>query len=100
MQWPCSAWYHVPTNAEWVAIITAWWWWTNWTNLSNTLKLSLAGYPLRNDGTMSNQGSYGYYCSSSPYGAYEYLLFFHSTNIYPSYTNGRSDGCSIRCIKN
>ena len=99
-QWPCPTNYHVPTQPEWVAIHTAWWWWTNWTNLSNTLKLPIAGYRDRRDGSMSSQGTFGYYWASSPYVTHGYSLLFRSTGIYPSNGDDRAYGFSVRCFKN
>jgi hypothetical protein len=101
MQWPCPANYHVPTNAEWVAINTAGWWGaTLWTNLSNTLKLPLAGDRLRNDGSMYNNGSYGLYWASSPYSTSGYNVTFGYTYVNPSDYYYRSYGLSLRCLKN
>ena len=53
------------------------------------------------DGTLSNQGSYAYYWSSSYYATTNaYTLYFNSTNVAPSYYNLKRNGFSIRCIRN
>ena len=100
MQWPCASWYHVPTNAEWVWIHTAGWWWTNWTNMSNALKMPLAGYRIWSDGLINSPGGYGYYWSSSPKVTSGYRMCFTSTSIYSLYGYFRANMYSVRCFKN
>jgi prepilin-type N-terminal cleavage/methylation domain-containing protein len=102
-QWPCSIGYHVPSQPEWVAIHAIWWWGTTlWTALSNTLKLPFAGRRVRDNGTMTGQGAFGGYWSSSPYesGTYGYYLYFFSTSLWPIDLHYRATGFSVRCIKN
>ena len=98
--WPCLTWYHVPTHTEWVWIHTAWWWLANWLNMSNALKLPMAGLRSWNDASLSYQGTIGYYWSSSPNGTNGYLMLFNSSNINPSNNNNRANGFSVRCFKN
>jgi hypothetical protein len=100
MQWPCTAWYHVPTNVEWAAI-KAVWWGSDWVNLSNTLKLPFAGYRDMTNGTLYNQDWTGYYWSSSPWDySYGYFLSLYDSGINASNHTERANGYSIRCIKN
>ena len=47
----------------------------------------------------SNQGSYGYYWSSSQYSSTNArYLTFRSTNVYPANYNGKDYGFAVRCI--
>ena len=100
--WPCLTWYHVPTHTEWAWINTAWWWntATDWFNMSNALKLPMAGLRRWNDASLLDQGADGFYWSSSPSGTDGYLMIFYSSNIYPSGNNFRAYGFSVRCFKN
>ena len=102
-QWPCPAWYHVPTTAEWKAIYDA-------LDLSSsedsritlqtTLHLPMAGYRFRANSNVYDQGSYGYYWSSSRLNASNaYHLYFDSSAIRPQDSNRRSYGFSVRCLK-
>jgi hypothetical protein len=100
MQWPCATWYHIPTSKEWVDLYTAWNWWMDWSSMSTALKLPLAGFRYWDDGSMNIQGSYAYYWSASPNDSSTYTMYFTSTSIYPSDSNHRTAGSSIRCFKN
>ena len=99
MQWPCADYYHVPTNKEWVALITAASV-TNWDTAYSELKLPTAGYRYWSNGNMSSEGSDGSYWASSPTGIYGYRWSFDSTNFNPSNMSARSNGLSVRCFKN
>jgi uncharacterized protein (TIGR02145 family) len=62
------------------------------------LFLPAAGYRSNASGTLSTQGSNGYYWSSTPDGTPNaWLLYFHSNNAYESNLN-RTNGFSVRCI--
>jgi prepilin-type N-terminal cleavage/methylation domain-containing protein len=99
--WPCEVWYHVPTNSEWIWIHTAWWWWSNWPNMSNALKMPMAGIRKWNDADLFVVGYFGYYWSSSPNpGTQAYYISFYTYNLTPSYYNNRAYGFSVRCFKN
>jgi len=100
MQWSCSNWYHISTNKKWVDVITAWWWWSNWTNLSNSLKLSFAGDRHRLNGSMESKSIGGYYRSSSPGGIYGYQITVYSDSVNFNYNHYRSYSYPIRCFKN
>ena len=99
-QWPCAPWYHVPSQAEWQGIVTAWWWWSNGASMQSALKLPYAGGRNWNNGPWNFGGSYGYYWSSTPNGANGYNLYFNSSNIDPSDISNRAYGFSVRCFKN
>jgi hypothetical protein len=57
-----------------------------------------AGYRYNSGGDVTNQGSVGYYWSSTAYSAYwGYYLYFDSL-VYPSSYNVYGSGNSVRCI--
>jgi surface protein len=99
-QWPCASGYHVPSQPEWGAIHSAWWWGADGPTMQTALKIPFAGFRIRNNGAFFSGGSYGYYWSSSPNGSYGYYLYFLSSNINPSYYDVRAYGFSVRCFKN
>jgi hypothetical protein len=126
-KWPCSDWYHVPSTCEWAWLFKLWcqsrWWsleqctisaWTSksWSilsgynsaltlaNFKSDLKLPLAGYRSRSNGSVNNQGSSGYYWSSSPNGTNVPFLYFLSSSVRPQYSDYRAYGLSVRCFKN
>ena len=82
--------------------------WTNngftWTLADGT---TAAWYPAvgcrRNDsGALSYVGSYGYYWSASPSPSssyHAYTLDFNSGNVNPANSYNRSNGCSVRCVR-
>ena len=53
---------------------------------------STAGY--------NNQSVNGNYWSSSPYGIYGYNVNISGTQVNPLNNNNRSNGFSVRCLKN
>jgi hypothetical protein len=58
-----------------------------------------AGNRLISTGVVSNVGSEGDYWSSSPDGVYGFAMWFRSTSVSPSASNGyRGYGFSARCI--
>jgi hypothetical protein len=90
------------SGGEWQTLVTAEGI-TNGTSddkaFASTLKLPLAGYRSRSDGSLSSQGSGGYYWSSSVTGINGYHLRFNSTSVDPAYTNSRAYGFTVRCVK-
>jgi hypothetical protein len=59
-----------------------------------------AGFRYRVTGTLDAPGVDGNYWSATVAGTNAFGLDFHSSgNIYPSYTNGRAPGYSVRCVK-
>ena len=58
---------------------------------------ALAGYFY--NAAPANQGSYGYYWSSTRYDdAYMYSLVPNTSNVYPAFSYGRGRGHAIRCV--
>ena len=62
------------------------------------LVLPAAGYRSRSSGASNNQGSYGYYWSSSPSGANASSVSFNSATLN-TFTYYRANGCSVRCVQ-
>lgn len=106
-QWPAPSWYHVPSATEW----------ENFVNMYMTIKPSetdgesfatyfhmpFAGYRNYSYASLYDQGSNGYYWSSSPSSAssnYARSLYLDSSNVYASSSNHRASARSIRCFKN
>ncbi|MDR1883591.1 MAG: fibrobacter succinogenes major paralogous domain-containing protein, partial [Prevotella sp.] len=51
------------------------------------------------DGYLNYAGSTGYYWSSSPTDANAYCLGFNNSYVYPAYANARTNGLSVRCVR-
>jgi uncharacterized protein (TIGR02145 family) len=96
---PCPTGWHVPSQAEWVSVVTVASITNPTTAASSALHLPAAGYRV-NNGTLLNQGSYGYYWSSSPNSTLAYGLYLNSSSVYPASSNYRAYGFSVRCVKN
>jgi uncharacterized protein (TIGR02145 family) len=105
---PCkaanSSW-RLPTGSEWSQIYSN-------NTIVNTGKglyirpdgvnpsvfLPAAGYRYRADGALDDVGMYGGYWSSTASGTNALYLYFNGTTVYPSYSNNRSYGFSVRCV--
>jgi uncharacterized protein (TIGR02145 family) len=96
---PCPTGFRVPTKDEWVALISAASITNKDTAYSSTLKIPVAGYRHRHDGSFFLVGSFGIYWSSSPLSTYAYNLFFGSGSADPADSENRADGYSVRCVK-
>lgn len=105
MQWPAPSWFHVPLSSEWTAVKTIWttlWGWSSdGTNFGIALKLPFAGRRIYSSAGVSDQGSNGYYWSSSRYTTNNaYYLYLSSTTLSPLNASYRAHGSSVRCFKN
>jgi uncharacterized protein (TIGR02145 family) len=60
----------------------------------------MAGYRSYSDGSLNDQGSYGYYWSSSPDSPYANNMYFDSSYVKPQTSNDRAATLSVRCFKN
>ena len=105
MKWPAPSGFHVPSTAEWQTVYNIWtalgWGGADWTNFWIALKLPFAGNRNYSSANVSNQGTDGYYWSSSQYDANNaYYLYFYSTVLNPQNHRYRTYGFSIRCFKN
>jgi uncharacterized protein (TIGR02145 family) len=107
MQGPCPAGYHVPTQFEWCSVaqsinpaLTCTSAWQNDTSFATALKLPLSGSRYVSTAGYNYQGVYGYYWSSSPSGIYGYSVYVSGAQVFPLGYDGRSNGFSVRCLKN
>lgn len=97
---PCPTGWHVPTQSEWSSAVSALGITNSSTAFSSALKLPLAGYRHYYNASLNNQGSDGFYWSSSPNGSNAYYLDFYSSGVYPALDYNRAYGYSVRCLKN
>jgi len=59
-----------------------------------------AGYCFDDDGSLTNVGFYGYYWSATPRDRNAYYLYFDlNGDVYPSSSNSRARGYSVRCLQ-
>lgn len=105
-QWPAPAGYHVPTTDEWKAVFDAWvalgqWSSTDWNSFRIKMKMPFAGDRFYGTSNVSDQGSRGYYWSSTAYSANKvYRLYFDSSSVDPQEWSNRAAGFSVRCFRN
>ena len=110
-QWPCPVGYHVPSTLEWNFAYNVW----NsseekstdedsdYKNFVKDFKLPFAGYRSYYDVTVSSQGTYGYYLSSSPVSNSTSVYALYMKNDWTfntQYSVATSYGYSLRCFKN
>ncbi len=93
---PCPTGFHVPTQGEWSALLTA----ASITNstqaYNSLLVLPLAGRRWYHDATPRDFGAYGWYWSSTVNTAESaYVIIFWSSN-----SQYRAEASSVRCIQN
>ena len=70
---------------------------TGSNSIQTQLSLPLSGYVY--SGSASNQGSNGYFWSSSRGNGYSmYRLYVNASSVYPQDNNYRYDGFSVRCV--
>ena len=122
---PCPAGWRVPTTTELQSIANGststfsggstsagnYWKWNSggtpgWLIYPNTtgsgaptLFLPAAGYRNYSNGSLTNVGSTGYYCSSSVNSStYAYYLYFLSSTVFPGPNGNRGNSFSVRCV--
>ena len=67
---------------------------------ASTIWYPASGYRGYSDGSLGTVGYYGYYWSASPRNYYAYYLRFNgSGHVYPSGSNFRAFGQSVRCLQ-
>jgi hypothetical protein len=115
MQWPCPAWYHVPSESEWNSAVAAFntneiifgkVWSSSpssWVNdFRKTLKLPIAGY-IDYQGWYYNNDPYyplgAYWASTNNWGGSSQLLHLESSSA-SVYEFNTSYATSVRCFKN
>jgi len=100
---PCPVGYRVPTKAEWETELTYWSPKNRLGAFNSDLKLPAAG---RRSGTNTsanivNAGLVGVYCSSTLWTDDEYVFgMLYGSNGAEVGVNFKTNGCSVRCIKN
>jgi uncharacterized protein (TIGR02145 family) len=96
---PCPSGYRIPTNTEQNTERLSWSVNTSVGAFSSSLKLTIAGYRYYVDGALHNVNLLGHYWSSIIDVTNSIHLAFSSSNAY-MFSNYRSGGFSVRCIKN
>ena len=105
MQWPAPSWFHVPLTTEWQAVYDIWTalggWSSAWTNFWIALKLPFAGQRYGLSANVGDQGTSGYYWSSSHISTtLASNISFASSYILSHNSYGRAQCLSVRCFKN
>jgi len=95
---PCPGGYRLPTEAELEAERTSWGSNNAAGAFGSVLKLPMAGYRYRGDGSLFNVGIDGLYWSSTVSGTSGRVLYFVSSNA-SMFTYFRANGYSVRCLK-
>lgn len=105
---PCPAGWRVPTLSEWKAIGAGGQIADSWDGTAKLMKipgvdgsalvLPAAGGRNRSSGASYFQGSFGYYWSSSPSGAFASSVNFNSASLSTN-TGSRASGYSVRCVQ-
>lgn len=95
---PCPDGFRVPTQPEWVSIISAAGISNKDTAFGNSLRLVADGF-RSNNGQWMYAGATGMYWTSSNLAIQSYAVTF-TTGVYPANNQDRSMGGSVRCIKN
>lgn len=103
-KWPSPDGFHVPSTTEWnwLNTIMTSLSLTTWDNWRINLHMPFAGYRDYLSAFILDQGSDGYYWSSSPYSAgsiFARTLFLNSSNVYANYSHNHANGFSVRCFK-
>ena len=117
---------HLPTIEEWSELLKLWCEWKGykyrtsnewlvyvrdidnddkkiWKEFAEDFNLPFAGYRNYSNANISDQGSYGYYWSSSPESAdsnFARYLYLSSSYATANNTGNRAYGFSVRCFKN
>lgn len=90
---PCPEGFRLPTSSELEVEIP------NYVAAVDVMKFVLAGYRSYFNAELGNQGSYGYYWSSTVNGKYVNIRHYSIDGSYTNYFN-RGQGFSVRCLKN
>jgi prepilin-type N-terminal cleavage/methylation domain-containing protein len=95
---PCPIGWRIPTEAEWSAEKLSWVTNNRAGAFASPLKLTVAGYRLGSNASLSSVGSNGTYWSSSISGTNSRYLLFYGSSADMS-NNSRVNGLTVRCIK-
>lgn len=100
---PCPNGYRLPTKVEWEAEVSSWISKNPSGAFASPLKLPMAGYRNKDDGSFNDVGTGGFYWSSTVTsmvsgGWANGLLFWYDSALSNDFK--RANGLSLRCIKN
>ena len=95
---PCPVGYHVPTEADWITAVTYGAWNNKTDTFNSDLKLPSAGSRSRFSGSLTNQGTIGFYWSNTVIDPNARSLVFSSTAANTTNHN-RAFGFTVRCLK-
>ena len=95
---PCPSGYRIPTETELDAERLSWSVNTSIGAFASPLKLPVASYRNRTDGSLLNVGTLGYYWSSTVNVTYTRYLRI-GTSLANMFDSQRAYGFSVRCIK-
>ena len=99
----CPKGFTLPTSSDYSSLTTTY----NITNSytgstklrQSPLDFVYTGFYAYSSGSLSNEGSVGYYWSrTADSGAYAYLLYFNSSSVYPQDNYNRGNGAALRCV--
>ena len=96
---PCPSGYRIPTDAEWTNEVTANNITTAATAFASPLKITISGGRSRISGAFENVGGVGVYWTSTIIGTNVMYRSFFNASVNSNSIN-RSNGISVRCIRN
>jgi len=100
---PCKALgtgWHMPSDAEWTAVVDEEGITNNSTAFSSNLKIPTGGWRLTNSASISSAGSSSWYWSSTATSAgVAKGVWIQAGSVQKSYGDTRAYGTSVRCVK-